>query len=108
MLAETQSHGEFLIAQARMIGWKVCGEIALVVAGPPTDGTLEQPFANTVFRAAAHPANVSQQGRHMNDIAEPSGQRRIAQSFNRFHKHKLAEGVLSAPFLPSFAKDRKT
>ncbi len=85
MLTETQSHGEFFIAQARVIRLEVFGKIALVVAGPPEDGTFEQPFANTPFRTAAQLADPSQQRRHMNCIAEPSCQRRDVQLFNRFH-----------------------
>jgi hypothetical protein len=85
MLAETQSHGEFFIAQVRVIRREVFGKIALIVASPPEDGTFEQPFASTPFRTATQLADPSQQRRHMNCIAELSSQWRDVQLFNRFH-----------------------
>ena len=62
MLAETQSHGEFFIAQVGMVGREVFRKIALVVAGPSADGTLEEPFADLIVRTTAHLANPAQQG----------------------------------------------
>ena len=62
MLAKTQSHGEFFMAQFRIVVREVFGKIALVMAGPPAHGAFEQPFANPVFRAAAHLTNLAQQG----------------------------------------------
>jgi len=85
MLTETQSHGEFFMAQVRIVGREVFGKIPLVVAGPPADGTFEQPFADTIFRATTPLADLAQQGRHMNGIAKPSGQWRVGQLLNRFH-----------------------
>ena len=62
MLAETQSHGEFFMAQVGMVGREVAGENALVVAGTSADGTFEQPFSDTIFPATAHLADLAQQG----------------------------------------------
>ena len=62
MLAETQSHGEFFMADFRMVGREVFGKITLVVAGPPADGAFEQPLADTIFRATTDLADLAQQG----------------------------------------------
>jgi hypothetical protein len=61
MLTETQRDGDFFIAQVCAVRRKVFGKIALVVACAPLDDTLEQPFADTFFRTAAHAANLVQQ-----------------------------------------------
>lgn len=75
MLAQTQSDGQFFMAQVRIIGREIRGEIAFIVAGTTADGTFEQPLANTLFRATAHLAELAQQKRNMDGIAEPFGQR---------------------------------
>jgi len=62
MLAETQSYGQFFMAQVKIVGWEIAGEIALIVAGTPADGTFEHPLANTIFRAATHLADLAEQG----------------------------------------------
>jgi hypothetical protein len=85
MLAETQSHANFFIAQVRMIRREIAGKIALVMPGPPVNGTFEQPFADTLLMTTTQLADLSQQERHMNRIAEASGQWRAVQMFNRFH-----------------------
>ena len=89
MLAETQTYCQFFVAQFRVIRWEVCGKFAFVVAGSTMYGTFEQPFTDTIFRASTHPAKLAQQGRNMNSIAEPPGQRRVAQSLNRLHPKTL-------------------
>lgn len=68
-----------------MVGRQIIGKIAFVMAGSPADGAFEQPFADSLFWATTHLVNLAQQGGHMNNITEPSGQRRAAQSLNRFH-----------------------
>jgi hypothetical protein len=91
MLAQTQCHGEFFIAQVRMIRREVAGKIALIVAGTTSDGTFEQPFADTLFRTSTQLADPSQQRRHMNRIAKASGQWRAVQLFNRFHDKTITQ-----------------
>ena len=59
MLAETQSYGQFFMAQVRIVGREIAGEIALIVAGTTLDGTFEQPFADTIFRATGHLADLA-------------------------------------------------
>ena len=90
MLAETQSDGQFFIAQVKIVGREIAGEIALIVAGPPADRTFEQPLADTIFRATAHLANFAQQWRNMDGVAEPSGQRRAAQLLSGFHVQTIS------------------
>jgi hypothetical protein len=78
MLSETQRDAKFFVAQIRTVGREVAGEITLVMAGAPTDGTFEQPFADTIFRTTTILADFAQQWRHMNGIAKPPGQGRCA------------------------------
>ena len=85
MLAGTQSRGNFFITQFGTAGREVARKITLLVAGTPTDCTFKQPFTDAVFRATTHLADLAQQGRQMNGIAKPSGQRRAAQRLNCFH-----------------------
>jgi hypothetical protein len=59
MLAETQSYGQFFMAQVRIVGPEITGEIALIVAGATADRTFEQPLADTIFRAIAHLADLA-------------------------------------------------
>ena len=61
MLAKAQSHGEFLIAQISMIRRKIVGKIAFVVGRTPADSTFEQPFADAIFPATTHLADIAQQ-----------------------------------------------
>lgn len=58
MLAKTQSYGQFFMAQAGIVRREIIGEIPIIVAGTTADGTFEQPFADTIFRAAAHLADL--------------------------------------------------
>ena len=90
MLAETQSHSQFFIAQGKIVGWEIAGKIALIVAGAPADGTFEHPLANTIFRASTHLADLAEQGRNMDGIAESSGQGWAAQLLNRFHDDSIS------------------
>ena len=90
MLSETQGDGQFFMAQVQTVGREIAGEIALIVAGATADGTFEQPLADTIFRQTAHLADLAQQGRNMDGIAEPSGQRRAAQLLNRFHGETIS------------------
>ena len=57
MLAETQGHGQFFMAQVGIVGREIAGEIAFIVAGTTLDGTFEQPLTDTIFRATAHLAD---------------------------------------------------
>ena len=61
MLSETQRDAEFFVAQIRMVGREVAGEITLVMAGTPPDGTFEQPFADTIFRTTTNLADFAEQ-----------------------------------------------
>ncbi len=90
MLAETQSDGQFFMAQFKIVGREISREIALIMAGATADGTFEQPFADSIFRTTAHQANLAEQGRNMNGVAEPSGQRRATQLLNCFHVQTIS------------------
>jgi len=78
------------MAQARVVGRKIVGKIALIVAGAATDGTFEEPFADTIFSATAHLANLPQQGRNMDGIANPLRKRGAAQLLNGIHTNTLS------------------
>jgi len=90
MPSETQSYGQFFMAQIKIVGWQITGEIALIVAGTPPDGTFEQPLANPIFRAATQLADLAEQWRNMDGIAKPSGQRWAAQLLDRFHGENIS------------------
>jgi hypothetical protein len=90
MTAKTQSHSNFFVAQIWFVRREVIGEIPFVMARPALNGTFEEPIADPIFRTSAHPANFAQQGRDVNSIAKPPGQRRIAQSFGCFHGETIA------------------
>ena len=90
MLAQAQSHRQFLVTQFRMIRRKIGGKIAFIVAGPAPDGTFEQPFANLVLRATADPADLAEQRGNMHRLTQSSGERHTAQWTDRFHWKTIA------------------
>jgi len=85
MLAKTQRHGEFLIAQFRMVGRQFDGKPPLIVAGSPADSAFEQPFSDAIPGTTTHLDDFMQQRRHMDGVPEPSGQRRIIHFLSYFH-----------------------
>jgi hypothetical protein len=89
VLSQAQSHADFFIAQTGVIRWEVAGKIAFIMAGPPEDRALEQPFTGQILPAAAQAANPLQQGRNMRGIAEPASQRRAGQCLNYFHGQNI-------------------
>lgn len=89
MLAETQSHTEFFIAEFGMVGGKIRWKIALVVTGAAAHSALEQPFPDAMFRTTAHLADLVQQRRHVGCITEPSSQWRIGRLLNGFHASNI-------------------
>lgn len=90
MLTETQSNTDFFIAHLGAIRREVFRKIAFVVDGSAANSTPQQPVANAIFPATGRLANFSQQRRHMNSLAEPSGQRLAAQWLNHFHAKTVA------------------
>jgi hypothetical protein len=87
------------MAQVRIVGREIACESALIVAGTPANGAIEQPLADTIFRATTQLADLSQQRRNVDGVAEPSSQRRAHELLIRFHGGTIAWGGGSGEFL---------
>ena len=85
MFPKAKRHTQFFVAKTGVVGGQCWIKITLVVGGSAFNRALEQPERDLFRSAVAQRSHLSQQRRHMRDVAQPPGECRGMNLFSKFH-----------------------